>query len=141
MEYKKHQPERIWLHLLTAPFIWLPLPFIILVDLTVSLYQFICFPVYKIEPVKRSKNILIFDRNKLAYLNWIEKLSCMYCGYGNGVFLHLKEIAGLTEKYWCGVMHENKSGFKVQEDQVKQHFAKFGDKKDFEKKYNKKLSD
>ena len=140
MEYKKHQTQRVWLHLLTMPFIWLPLPFIILVDLSATIYQFICFPVYKIKPVKRSKNILIFDRNKLAYLNWIEKLSCMYCGYGNGVFLHLKEIAGLTEKYWCGVMHENKPGFKIQEDQVKQDFAKFGDEKDFDKKYNKKPS-
>lgn len=61
----------------------------------------------------------------------------MYCGYANGVFLYLKEVAGLTEKYWCGVMHENKPGFKIQEDQVREGFAKFGDKNEFEQKYGK----
>lgn len=137
MEYKKYHAKKGWLHILTAPFIWLPLPFIILVDITCALYEFICFPVYGINWVKRSKHILILDRNKLQYLNPAEKLSCMYCGYVNGVFLYLKEVAGLTEKYWCGIMHENKPGFKIQEDQVNQDFAKFGDKEDFEKKYGK----
>jgi len=138
MNYRKHQPERMWLHLLTVPFIWLPLPFLLVLDLTCVLYQFVCFPIYKINRVKRSTYILVFDRNKLEYLNGIEKVCCMYCGYANGVFLYLKEIAGLTEKYWCGVMHEAKPGFKPQEDQIKQDFAKFNDKEDFEKKYNKK---
>ncbi|MFZ4648414.1 MAG: hypothetical protein ACOYMB_02120 [Patescibacteria group bacterium] len=138
MNYRKYQSKRLWLHVLSAPFIWLPLPFIILVDLLSALYQAICFPIYKIERVKRSEYILIFDRNKLAYLNGLEKLGCMYCGYANGVFLYLKEVAGRTEKYWCGIMHENKPGFKIQEDQVKQDFAKFGDQEDFQKKYKTK---
>lgn len=135
MNYRKYRTKRLWLHMLSAPFIWLPLPFIILVDLFVVLYQTICFPIYQIEKVKRSDYILIFDRNKLAYLNYFEKIACMYCGYANGVLRYLKEIAGRTEKYWCGVMHENKPGFKVQEDQVKQDFARFGDQEDFRKKY------
>lgn len=77
------------------------------------------------------------DRNKLAYLNGLEKVGCMYCGYANGVFLYLKEVAGRTEKYWCGVMHEGKPGFKTHPDQVKQDFARFGDEKDFQEKYKK----
>jgi hypothetical protein len=136
MNYRKYYFTKPWLHVLTAPFIWLPLPFIIVVDLVSSWYQFVCFPIYNIERVKRSEYILIFDRNKLAYLNKLEKLSCMYCGYANGVFRYLKEIAGLTEKYWCGVMHENKAGFKEQADQVTQDFSRFGDEQDFKKKYN-----
>jgi len=120
------------------PLIWLPLPFIILLDLACALYQFICFPIYKIERVKRSEYILIFDRNKLKYLYGLEKIGCMYCGYANGTLRYLKEIAGRTEKYWCGVMHEGKPGFKTQEDQVMQNFAKFGDEKDFLKKYDDK---
>lgn len=135
MNYKKNQSKRMWLHFLTAPFIWLPLPFIIIVDLFVALYQVICFPVYGIKWVKRSEYILIFDRNKLEYLNNFEKIGCMYCGYANGVLLYLKAVAGLTEKYWCGVMHEGKPGFKVHQDQVDQDFSPFGDKEDFEKKY------
>lgn len=137
MNYRKYQSTRLWLHFLTLPFIWLPLPFILALDLATELYQLVCFPVYKIKYVKRSEYILVMDRNKLAYLNVIEKLCCMYCGYANGVLRYMKEVAGLTEKYWCGVMHEDKVGFKPQEDQISQDFALFGDKEDFDKKYGK----
>ena len=136
MDYRKYQESKLWLHLLSAPFIWLPLPFIIILDLVCALYQFICFPIYGIKRVKRSEFILIMDRNKLDYLNGLEKVGCMYCGYANGVLLYLKEIAGRTEKYWCGVMHEGKPGFKPQVDQIKQNFAEFGNEQDFKKKYD-----
>jgi len=135
MDYRKYRESKLWLHLLSAPFIWLPLPFIIALDLVCELYQFICFPIYGIKKVKRSEFILIMDRNKLDYLDGLEKVGCMYCGYANGVLLYLKEVAGLTEKYWCGVMHEGKPGFKPQADQIRQDFAEFGDKEDFKKKY------
>lgn len=135
MNYRKVRSRRFLGHFFSAPFIWLPLPFLIVLDIFVAIYQFVCFPIYGIERVKRSEYILIFDRNKLQYLNILEKIGCMYCGYANGALLYLKEVAGRTEKYWCGVMHENKSGFKVQADQVKQEFAKFNDQKDFDAKY------
>lgn len=135
MNYRKDKSFHFWLRLLSTPLIWLPLPFIIVLDVVCAIYQFICFPIYRIELVKRSEYILIFDRNKLPYLNGLEKLSCMYCGYANGTLRYLKEIAGRTEKYWCGVKHENKPGFKIQEDQVFYDFARFGDKDDFQKKY------
>jgi len=120
---------------ITGPFIWLPLPFFILLDIVVSLYQFICFPVYGIKKVERASYILIMDRNKLQYLNLFQKISCMYCGYGNGLLLYIKEIAGLTEKYWCGIMHENVTGFIPQQSQIALQFAKFNDVKDFIRKY------
>jgi len=135
MDYRKYKSSRVWLHLVSAPFVWLPLPFLIALDLVSALYQFICFPIYKIDWVKRSEYILIMDRNRLQYLNGLEKLGCMYCGYSNGLMRYLKEVAGRTEKYWCGVMHENKPGFKPQADQVQKDFARFGDKKDFAEKY------
>jgi hypothetical protein len=75
------------------------------------------------------------DRNKLAYLNPFEKLGCMYCGYANGFLLYAKEIAGRTEKYWCGIMHDDKPGFKAHPDQSRQNFARFGDKDDLKEKY------
>jgi len=135
MNYRKYKTTRLWFHLLSLPFIWLPLPFIIALDLTGALYQLICFPIYKIDWVKRSEYILIFDRNKLKYLNGPEKLGCMYCGYVNGLLRYMKEVAGRTEKYWCGIMHEGRPGFKVQEDQISQDFARFGDEPDCQKKY------
>ncbi|MEI6529622.1 MAG: hypothetical protein WCN88_04515 [Candidatus Falkowbacteria bacterium] len=137
MTYRKFRFDRLYAHILSAPILWLPLIAILILDFFVTLYQAVCFPIYGLEKVKRSDYILVRDRNKLAYLEPIEKIGCMYCGYANGFFLYAKEIAGLTEKYWCGIMHENKPGFKVQESQVKQDFAKFGDEAEFHKKYDK----
>lgn len=59
----------------------------------------------------------------------------MYCGYSNGFLLYAKEIAGRTEKYWCGITHEAKPGFKPQINQKERDFARFGDEADFHKKY------
>ncbi len=136
MNYHKFRSERFLGHVLSAPIIWFPLLGVLLLDLMVTFYQAVCFPIYGLEKVKRSEYILIWDRNKLAYLEPLEKIGCMYCGYANGFLLYAKEIAGRTEKYWCGIMHENKPGFKVQESQVRQDFAKFGDEADFHKKYD-----
>lgn len=134
MEFRKY-PNRTFLHWLSMPIIWLPLPFIILLDILIEFYHHTCFPIYGIKKVKRSAYVLIMDRNKLSYLSPLEKLGCMYCGYVNGLSLYVKEIAGRTEKYWCGVMHEKKPGFKVQKQQEEQNFSAFGDEKDFHKKY------
>jgi len=89
---------------LTAPVIYaLIIPFVIL-DLFVTIYQAICFPVYGIPKVKRRDHIRI-DRHHLAYLNGLQKLNCVYCGYCNGVVSHVREIAGRTEAYWCPIKH------------------------------------
>lgn len=77
---------------------------LVLLDLWITLYQRICFPVYGIAQVKRSKH-LVLDRQKLAYLNAIEAFNCRYCSYGNGVLSYAREIAGLTEEYWCPIKH------------------------------------
>ncbi|MFA5184015.1 MAG: hypothetical protein WC456_00640 [Patescibacteria group bacterium] len=135
MDYRKFRAQRYWKNLLSVPFIWLPLIAVIILDLAVSLYQAVCFPLYGLEKVKRSTYILIIDRAKLAYLKPLEKLDCMYCGYANGFLLYAKEIAGRTEKYWCGIMHEGRPGFQVQASQVEQNFARFGDEADFKDKY------
>jgi hypothetical protein len=89
---------------LTAPLIYaLIIPFALL-DLLVSLYQAICFPVYGIPKVERRDHML-FDRHRLGYLNAIEKLNCWYCSYGNGLLSYVREIAARTEQYWCPIKH------------------------------------
>lgn len=137
MLYRRFHSHRFLRHFISVPFIWLPLLALLVLDLMVSVYQFICFPLYGLEKVKRSAYIQVMDRTRLEYLNGFEKLGCMYCGYANGFLLYTKEIAGRTEKYWCGIMHQDKPGFKVHSDQVEQRFSKFGDKKDFKNKYGK----
>jgi hypothetical protein len=92
------------LNLLTAPVIYSMVVPIALLDLWISLYQTICFRAYGIARVRRSTYIVI-DRQHLAYLNSIEKLNCVYCGYANGVFAYVREIAGRTEQYWCPIRH------------------------------------
>lgn len=89
---------------LTAPIIYsLIVPFALL-DLFVTIYQTICFPVYRIEKVRRT-DYITFDRKHLSYLNGLEKLNCMYCSYGNGLLAYAVEIAGRTEKHWCPIKH------------------------------------
>ena len=89
---------------LTAPVIyagWVPFA---LMDLFVTLYQWICFPVYRIPRVRRS-DYVVFDRADLPYLNLIEKFNCLYCSYGNGVAAYTREVAARTEQYWCPIKH------------------------------------
>jgi len=90
--------------LLTAPVIYIGwIPFL-LMDLFVTVFQFICFPVYGIPRVRRA-DYLVFDRQDLPYLNIIEKLNCFYCSYGNGVAAYAREVAARTEQYWCPIKH------------------------------------
>lgn len=90
--------------LLTTPIIWFCLIPIACLDLVISVYQFLCFPIYGIPEVKRS-DYLLMDRHRLAYLNLLEKLNCEYCAYGNGILAYAMEIAGRTEQYWCPIKH------------------------------------
>lgn len=89
---------------LTAPIIyagWIPF---LLMDVFISLYQTICFPIYRIPRVRRA-DYLIFDREDLPYLNIIEKFNCFYCAYGNGIAAYTREVAARTEQYWCPIKH------------------------------------
>lgn len=91
-------------NLLTIPAIYsLAVPFLI-VDLWVSLYQWICFPIYGIALVRRSR-YFVNDRHRLPYLNGVEKLNCAYCSYANGVVSYVREVAARTEQYWCPIRH------------------------------------
>jgi hypothetical protein len=73
-------------------------------DLSLWIYQTVCFPIYKIPKVKRSDHI-IFDRHYLKYLNFLERMNCDYCSYFNGLSSYAMEIAGRTEQYWCPIKH------------------------------------
>jgi hypothetical protein len=92
---------------LTAPVIYsLGVPFALL-DLSVTIYQAICFPVYRIAKVKRADYIAV-DRQQLEYLNAIERFHCTYCAYANGLLAYVAEIAGRTEQYFCPIKHAHK---------------------------------
>ncbi|MPZ37015.1 MAG: hypothetical protein GEU95_02945 [Rhizobiales bacterium] len=90
--------------ILTAPVIYALIVPLVLLDLFVTIYQAVCFPVYGIPKVSR-RDYLVFDRRHLAYLNALEKFNCAYCSYANGLIAYVREIAGRTEQYWCPIKH------------------------------------
>jgi hypothetical protein len=100
----KHLRSTPFLVILSSPLIYVcALPFLLL-DVAVALYQLVCFPIYGIPKVRR-KDYLIFDRGKLAYLNTIEKVGCIYCSYANGLLAMITEIAARSEQHFCPIKH------------------------------------
>jgi len=93
-------------YLLSVPFIYLMIIPTVVLDLSVSIYQSICFRLWEIPLVKRQE-FVVLDRHQLQFLSGLEKLNCMYCGYTNGVYAYAKMIAGETERYWCPIKHED----------------------------------
>lgn len=127
-------------HLLSAPFIYGMIVPMLILDLSISLFQHICFRLYKIPIVIRSDFILI-DRHHLAYLNSIEKLNCVYCGYGNGLLSYGREIASRTEQYWCPIKHAQSP---ADPPPHYIHYIDYGDHHDYHarlKKYRCQLSE
>lgn len=90
--------------ILTIPFIWSMMIPIVMTDIFVTIYQTICFPIYKIPKVKR-KEYVVMDRYNLFYLDKVERINCWYCEYFNGVVAYVREIAGRTEQFWCPIKH------------------------------------
>ena len=108
---------------ITAPVIYSMIVPLVLLDVWTGLYQAICFRVYGIPRVRRADYIL-FDRQHLAYLNWIEALNCMFCAYGNGVVAYVREVSSLTEQYWCPIKH----ALKVHDPHQRYYqFVEYGD--------------
>lgn len=91
-------------HLLTAPVIYASIVPLLLLDLMVTVYQGVCFPVYGIPPIRRA-DYFVFDRGLLPYLNWIERVNCAYCSYANGLMAFAREIVARTEQFWCPIKH------------------------------------
>lgn len=92
---------------LAAPFVYgLVFPLLFL-DVCISAYQAICFPIYGIVKVKRA-DYIVMDRWQLRYLNFMERFHCAYCEYANGLIAYATEIAARTEQYWCPIKHARK---------------------------------
>ena len=88
----------------TAPVIYSLLLPLALLDVWVSMYQWICFPIYGVDRVRRRRYFPL-DRHRLEYLNAIEKANCTFCTYANGVVGYVREVAARTEQYWCPIRH------------------------------------
>ena len=92
------------LNVLTSPVIYAMIVPLLILDLSIMLYQHICFRAYGIPRVRRT-DYLVIDRHRLDYLNHIEKFNCVYCSYANGLIAFAREILARTEQYWCPIRH------------------------------------
>lgn len=94
-------------NLITGPIIYSMIIPLAITDLFITFYQLTCFPIYGIKKVRRA-DYIIFDRQHLSYLNFIEKFHCTYCAYGSGMIAYISEIVARTEQYFCPIKHARK---------------------------------
>lgn len=127
--YRKSAWKSIFLspikYFISMPFIYVLLFPVLILDVLLFIYQQTAFRLYGIPRVKRS-DYIVYDRYILKYLNWLQKINCMYCSYMNGFLGYAVEISGRTEAYWCPVKHakKNKAFHPWQKE-----FADYGDPK------------
>lgn len=110
-------------YVITAPITYALLVPLLLLDLSLTIFQQVCFRVYGIKLVVR-RDHLVFDRRMLGYLNALEKLNCIYCSYGNGLIEYAREIAARTEQYWCPIKHTRRTR---DAHRRMEHFFDYGD--------------
>ena len=103
---------------------------LLITDLFITFYQLTCFPIYGIKKVKRS-DYIIFDRQQLNYLNFIEKFHCTYCAYGTGMIAYISEIVARTEQYFCPIKHARKI---LGTHSRYAHFLEYGEADNYEAK-------
>jgi len=125
-----HANPLLWL---IAPIIYAMIVPLVFMDLCIWIYQRMTFPIYKIPLVPR-KEYFIIDRHHLSYLNMVEKINCVYCGYGNAVAAYTREIIARTELFWCPIKHASKiAAPHSRYDQ----FFKYGDAEKYRKEFSK----
>jgi hypothetical protein len=119
-------------HILSMPFIYGMIFPVVVMDIFVTIYHAAAFPLYGIPKVKR-KDYIVYDRRFLDYLNIVQKINCLYCGYVNGFFAYAVEIAARTERYWCPIKAAHKP--KAYHDWYKD-FADYGSPEEWKQKFN-----
>ena len=127
--------HRFFRHFLAAPFIFLAIIPIAILDLYIEIFHRFSFPFYRIPYVKR-KDYIKIDRHKLTYLTLGQKVNCAYCGYANGVFHYWSKILAETEKYFCSIKHQKRETF-VQPEHHKD-FIEYSDEETFDQQYGSK---
>ena len=117
-------------NLITGPIIYSMIVPLAITDIFITLYQVTCFPIYGIKKVRR-KDYIVYDRQKLNYLNFIEKFHCTYCAYGSGMIAYVSEIVARTEQYFCPIKHARKI---IGTHRRYVDFLAFGEAEDYELK-------
>lgn len=117
-------------NLITGPIIYSMIIPLLITDFFVTFYQWSCFPIYGIKKVRRS-DYIVYDRQQLNYLNFIEKFHCTYCAYGNGMIAYVTEVIARTEQYFCPIKHARKI---LGTHARYERFLDYGDAENYEQK-------
>lgn len=120
-------------HVLSVPFIYMMIIPTVILDLFLTVYNWTALPLYHIPSVKRA-DFIVYDRQFLDYLNWIQKLNCLYCTYVNGLFAYAVEIGGRTERYWCPIKAAQKPRAR---NNWYNDYADYGNPEEWHEKFNK----
>lgn len=80
--------------------------FIVLMDIVSWCYQEIYFSISGIPKIKRSTYV-VMTRHTLQSLTLLQKWSCWYCEYTNGVITWMKALANQTETYSCAIKYSH----------------------------------
>ena len=89
------------------PFIYGMIVPMLFLHICLEIYHQVCFRIYGI-PCVRPSEYFINDRQLLPYLNWFEKIHCVYCSYYNNLIQYAAEIGGRTERYWCPIKYSRR---------------------------------
>lgn len=103
------------------PFIYALIIPIVLLDALATLYQVVCFPIYRMPGVDRGSFMQI-KRTGLESLNIVDRINCYYCSYANGVLRYVQKIAAETERMWCPIRQLHKKNYTAP-----QHHADFAE--------------
>lgn len=120
---------------MAMPFIFSMIIPIAIMDAWIEIYHRVAFYLYGIPYVERKKYLKI-DRHRLKYLSYAQKLNCVYCGYANGAVRYWAQIAAETEKYWCGIRH-NDDDLDFIPPEHHRAFVRYNDEEGFKARYSK----
>jgi len=102
----------------------------VIMDVFVTLYNRVGFPLYGMPVVDRSAYV-VFERRQLRYLGPVQRMNCWYCSYLNGLFAYFVEIGARTELYWCPIKSVSRP---VAPHRLYDGFAEYGNPAQWEKK-------
>ena len=120
--------------LLATPLIYAMVVPLAILDACLECYQRLVFRLLSIPLVPRRGYIRI-DRYRLVYLDPIQRLGCLYCGYANGLLHYASRIAAQTEEVFCPIQHEPAPGFHPPSHHG--GFEPYGDREGFERRWAK----
>jgi hypothetical protein len=102
MPLARYLQHSLIMGVLSTLFLYVCFLVFLVLDILVSAYQAVCFPIYEIPKVHRM-DYFRFGPSKPFSCNRLERLKSRWCSYTNGLIAYVAEIAARTEDHWCPV--------------------------------------